>query len=344
MNLCLVCHDHKYYNQSVSASFWLLKKTHKKDGFVKGKEVKGLISVIMPCFNAGKFLVEAIESVLQQSYTHTELIIVDDGSTDNSNAILKDYENRITVIRQERQGPYPARNKGIEKCNGEYVAFLDADDYWAEDCLKELYDTLHDKNCALAYCGWQNVGIPGKSGDPFIPSNYETPDKIETFLSAASKWPIHAALTRKSVLNEVGGFDENFKTCMDYDLWLRIASNHSICLVEKVLAFYRHHEEGQITSKQWRQAINVRLIKNKFLSNYPESIKDIPKSKLREYIDGTLLQRGYTCYWKRDLVSARKIFHASIKTGYWGFKDLKYLLPSLLPEKLYLTLIGKIDG
>jgi len=305
---------------------------------------KGLISVIMPCFNGKKYLREAIESVRQQTYSHVELIVVDDGSTDGSQDILREYGEQITVIKQENQGPYPARNLGLQHAQGEFAAFLDADDYWRADCLELLHKALANSNAALAYCGWQNIGLPGKRGAPYIPPNYEAGNKAEQFLRAAAPWPIHAALVRRSALEEVGGFDLQWPTCMDYDLWLRLGLTRLIVRVEDVLAFYRHHNEGQITSKQWRQAKNSWLVKKKFVESNLEAVADIPTARLKDLIDGGLLRRGYDAYWKHDLVSAQKIFRVVLRECTWGGSDLKYLLPALLPEWVYIKLVQTLSS
>lgn len=302
------------------------------------------ISVIMPCYNGEKFLKESIDCVLNQSYKNVELIVVDDGSTDSSKEIVRSYGDRVSLIEQQNKGPYPARNNGIKNSHGEFVAFLDADDYWAPTFLEDLYTALKNSNAALAYCGWQNVGIPGKQSKPYIPPDYENGDKLHAFLRAAAPWPIHAALIRRTVLDEVGGFDEDYRTCMDYDLWLRTGATRPIILVSKVMAFYRHHREGQITSTQWRQAYNTWQVKKKFLNANPDVVKQIPKEKLDTLVNGALLKRGYDAYWKRDIVSAQKIFRMVIKSGSWKLKDLKYLLPALLPESLYQKLLSKADA
>ena len=124
---------------------------------------------------------------------------------------------------------------------------------------------------------------------------------------------------------------------MDYDLWLRIGASRRDRRVPEVLAFYRHHDRGQITSKQWRQAENVWLVKKKFVAASPQLVARILAPRLEELIDGGLLRRGYDCYWRRDLVSARRIFRRSLRTGGWKLKDLQYLLPALLPEAPYLA-------
>lgn len=297
----------------------------------------------MPCFNGGVYLREAVDSVLCQSYPNVELIVIDDGSTDNSLDILAEYDTRITVIKQQNQGPYPARNKGLEHCHGEYIAFLDADDYWREDCLQRLFDAVDCSGAVLAYCGWQNVGLPGPRGEPHIPPDYENKGKLESFLRAAAPWPIHAALVKKSAVDNAGGFDEDLFSCMDYDLWLRVGVPNKVVLVPEVLAFYRHHDSGQITSKQWVQAKNSWLVKKKFIGDFPGLISAIPKDKLRRWVDGGLLKRGYDAYWHRDLFSAQKIFRVAFFSGGWVAGDLKYILPSLLPWPLYKALFEMFD-
>jgi glycosyltransferase involved in cell wall biosynthesis len=302
--------------------------------------VPGLISVVMPCYNASAYLASAVDSVLSQSYPDVELIVVDDGSTDGSQAILKGYGNRIVRVEQKNRGPGPARNRGISMAKGELIAFLDADDWWSAECLEQLHRSLIDSRAALAYCGWQNVGKPGKAGEPYIPPDYEAGSKADRFLRTAAPWPIHAALCRRTVLDEVGGgFDEQWATCMDYDLWLRIAVARPIVLVPEVMAFYRHHDSSQITSKQWRQARNVWRVKRHFVARHPELLSGLSKNRLRDLVDGGLLRRGYDAFWKRDLVSAQRIFRMVLRTGYWKMRDLRYLLPALLPEKWFQSLV-----
>lgn len=307
-----------------------------------------LVSIVMPCYNAAPHLREAVDSVLRQSYENVELIIIDDGSTDDSPTIAAAMTaanpGRIRLLRTQRAGPYPARNFGIGNAGGEFLAFLDADDYWRHDFLEKMHEALGATNAVLAYCGWQNVGAAARSGEPYVPPDYDAEDKVERFLRSAAPWPIHAALVRKAIIDAAGGFDTTFATCMDYDLWLRIAAANPIVRVPEVLAFYRHHDQEQITSKQWRQAENVWRVKKKFVATSPHLVAHFPRGRLGDLIDGGLLRRGYDCYWRRDLVSARRIFRRSFQAGGWRLKDLKYLLPALLPESPYLSLIGRVAG
>ncbi len=304
-----------------------------------------LISVIMPCYNAAPFVREAVDSVMGQTYARTELVIVDDGSTDGSIELLKqladEHPGRITLLFQNHEGPYTARNHALRHARGFMIAFLDADDWWRDDFLEKLNAALEDNDdAALAYCGWQNIGLEGARGAPYVPPKDDAQDKAEKFLRAASPWPIHAALVRRKAVDEAGSFQTYLPTCMDYDFWLRIGVDKPIVLVPEVMAFYRHQREGQIISKQWRQAQNAWTVKKTFVRQHPNLVAGLGPDKLKSLIDGGLLSRGYDNYWRRDLVSARHIFRLVLRTGGWQSKDLRYLLPALLPEKLYLALIG----
>ena len=307
-----------------------------------------LVSVVMPCFNAERYLEQAVRSVMAQTLRVVELIVIDDESTDQSPQIVSrlqaEFGGRIVHASQAKAGPYAARNHGLHLAQHPFVAFLDADDWWAPDCLEKLHAALlADSKAALAYCGWQNIGLEGGRGAPYVPPDYELEDKATRFLRAAAPWPIHAALVRRSVIDEVGGFDLDLPTCMDYDLWLRIAVARPIRLVPEVLAFYRHHRSGQITSTQWRQARNSWLVKRKFVRQQPQLVRHLSRSVLKDLIDGSLLRRGYDNFWRRDLESAQRIFRMSLVKGGWRVKDLVYLLPSLLPPALFRKIVISRD-
>jgi len=223
---------------------------------------------------------------------------------------------------------------------GEFIAFLDADDWWTQDCLEKLHAALASSDAAIAYCGWQNVGATDRSNEPFVPPDYEAGDKASQFLRAAAPWPIHAALTRTEALRAVGGFDTNWPSCMDYDLWLRIGVPEHIVRVPEAMAFYRHKVGGQITSKQWIQAENSWRVKKKFIASHPEQVAHLGANKLRELTDGAYLKRGFQAYWRRDLTTAWHVFRQALRNGGWKLSELKYLLPALLPHDLYVRMIN----
>jgi glycosyltransferase involved in cell wall biosynthesis len=309
---------------------------------------QGLISIIMPCYNAASFLEKAVMSVMNQTYRKLELIIIDDGSTDNSYEICErlqsEHPDRVKILRQNQKGPYIARNLGLDHATGEFIAFLDADDWWSEDFLTKLHAALEDApDSVLSYCGWRNVGAVDRNNSPFIPKNYESDSKLELLLDGGSPWPIHAALSRHAAINSIGGFRTDLSTSLDFDMWLRLAAFNKIILVPEALAFYYFHGEGQISSQPWKQAINGWRIKRSFLSAHSSVIADIGKKRISELVDRGLLQRGFFYYWRRDLDTSQKIFRKCLAAGGWRWGELIYLLPALLPGRLYRYLMRLMD-
>jgi len=303
-----------------------------------------LISIIMPCFNAAEYVSRSVLSALEQTYSDIELIVVNDGSTDHSLDRLKAIDDpRLVVIDQPNRGVCAARNRGLSQAKGRFIAFLDADDTWRRDCLEKLHAALvNAEDAALAYCGWQNVGLPGRQGEPYIPRDYEASSKLE-YLLRSCPWPIHAALIRQSVIQAVGGFDTRFPTSEDYGLWLKLSARNRIILVPEVMAFYHHHTGSRASKDSVQVARNHWLVQREFIKDNPSLVSGIKRSRLDELTHGELLKRGYQAYWKRDLDTARAIFYMVMKVGYGKPSDWKYMIPSLLPLAMHRMLVRYTD-
>lgn len=306
------------------------------------------ISIVMPCYNGARYISTSVESVLRQSFTSFELIIVNDGSTDDSSRILDTIgDDRMIVVNQANTGVIGARNKGLSLASAEYVAFLDADDTWDRDFLSKMYQALQVRaGACLAYCGWQNVGVTGPRGEPFIPPNYENQKKIDTLLEGC-RWPIHAVLARRKNVIAVGGFDQRFLTGEDYWLWLRMALFRPIVQVPEVLAYYRHHGTQRSTERNRAlKGINTWKMRLELLKDYPDIKGNLGRRRVRQILYGALLQRAYQCYWDEDLVDARTLFRIVMKHGYGTLADWKYMLPALLPFPLHKRVLRVIrrDG
>jgi len=299
------------------------------------------ISVIMPCYNAASFLERGVGTVLSQTWEDVELIIIDDGSTDGTGLMLdKMRDSRIKIVKQANRGVAAARNAGLLEATGKFVAFLDVDDTWRVDALEKLVQPLlRTEDVAIAYCGWQNVGLCDGRGEPYVPPEYEDENKLACLIRACP-WPIHAALARRETVVAVGGFPVGVKHAEDYALWLRIACFAPIVRVPEVLAYYHFHGVGQASENKAAAALAHWNIQQEFLRHHGEIVASLGKSKIRELTDGYLLERGFDCYWRRDLVAARKIFRAVLGKGRFQLKNLKYLLPALLPLYIHRYLIG----
>ncbi len=305
------------------------------------------ISVIMPCFNAAAFVEDAVNSVMNQTYADVELIVVDDGSTDASVHIIErlstQYASRISLHFQNHMGPYPARNLGLKHAHGGRVSFLDADDYWSPAALEKLSAAMDASQADIAYCGWQNVGTGAPGTKPHIPPDYGQMDTAAEFLRSCP-WPIHAALVRREAIDAVKGFSERCFSAMDYDLWLRLyAHTQKLTRVPEVMAFYRWHDKGQISSTKWKQVLDALQVRRDFVAHHPERVAHLSKEEVFELSDGILLREAYGAYWRRDLFDAQKLFRYALTHGLWNVADLRYLIPALLPGALFQWLVGTSD-
>jgi glycosyltransferase involved in cell wall biosynthesis len=302
------------------------------------------VSVIMPCHNAVSHLPASVGSVLAQAFTDWELIAIDDGSCDDTLAWLRaQSDTRIRPLTQANRGASAARNAGLTAARGAYVAFLDADDTWAPAFLEKMQAALRSRPAAvLAYCGWQNLGLPGGRGEPFVPPDYENATKAET-LFAGCRWPIHAALVKREAVLAAKGFDPSLKNAEDYALWLRVATSAPIVRVPEVLAFYHFHGHTQASSNTARAALHRLQAQQHYLAQHPDFHVALGKRRARALTLGELLRRGYACYWQRDLPAARQIFRAVMQHGYGTAKDWAYMLPAWLPEPWHRWLIRQRD-
>ncbi len=301
------------------------------------------VSVVMPCFNAARHLRASVASALGQSLSDLELIVVDDGSTDESPTILAALDDpRVKVHTQANRGVCEARNAGIALARGQFIAFLDADDTWHADCLRELHAALVHSGATLTYCGWQNMGLPGPCGEPYVPPEYDDDSKLLSLFDNC-RWPIHACLTRREAIVAAGGFDPRFKTSEDYLLWLKIGKDQPIVRVPRVLAFYHFHDGGQATQDKARVAINHFRAQRAFLDEFPGDARRIPTQARRASMEGRLVQRGLECHWSRDLAHARPIFRTLLLEGHAKLRHWKYVLPAFLPHPVHAFLVHQFD-
>jgi len=204
------------------------------------------VSVIIPTYNRGWILKEAIDSVLAQDYKGFELIVVDDGSTDNTREILDSYGRDIIVLRQTNQGVSAARNRGIAEARGRLVAFLDSDDIWLPRKLLRQVDFFNSTPAAVVN---QTEEIWIRNGVRVNPKNrHRKPSGMifERSLGLCLVSP-SAVMIPKNLFNAVGVFDENLPACEDYDLWLRISCRYPVHLIDTPLILKRGGHADQLS-------------------------------------------------------------------------------------------------
>lgn len=211
---------------------------------------KKLVSVIIPTYNRGNWIKEAVESVLTQSYPNYELIVVDDGSSDDTGKALRSINSKIRYIFQPNSGPSSARNKGLELSRGEWIAFLDSDDLWKPEKLTAQMEAFQkEPQFKIFYTKeiWIRNGKfvnPRKKHTKYCGWIY--PRCLPACIISPSSVIIH-----HSVFEEVGCFDTFLPVAEDYDLWLRISSRYPVKLIPEKLIIKRGGHPGQLSKIYW---------------------------------------------------------------------------------------------
>lgn len=216
------------------------------------------ISAVIPTYNRGYCIKRAINSVLDQTFPALEIVVVNDGSTDNTNEILKEYSGSISIISQENKGVSSARNVGIKNSRGDWIALLDSDDEWFPDKLKNQHN-FYLRNSHLKIFQCEEIWI--RNGVRVNPRNKHQKKGGWIFLDCLPLCIVSpsAVLFKKSLWQEINGFDEQFPVCEDYDLWLRIARKYEIGL-DTVPGTIRHGGYDDQLSRSFKVIDEYRLM------------------------------------------------------------------------------------
>ena len=210
----------------------------------------GKVSVIIPTYNRGEVLDQAVKSVLAQTYKNYELIVVDDGSTDNTSRILRKFGNKIRYFSKLHGGVSSSRNFGLEKSEGSWVAFLDSDDYWLPEKLERQIQYVQEhQNILIVQTDekWIRNGVPV---NPIKKHRKYSGWIFSKCLPLCIVSP-SAVMIHQRIFNDVGVFDENLPVCEDYDLWLRIAYKYQIDLIPEKLIVKTGGHSDQLSRQYW---------------------------------------------------------------------------------------------
>jgi glycosyltransferase involved in cell wall biosynthesis len=200
-----------------------------------------LVSVVIPNYNYARFLPAALDSVLGQTHRSLDVIVIDDGSTDDSAKVLAGYNGRIRVLRQQNAGVSAARNAGILASRGEAIAFLDADDLWAADKIEAQLEHLADPQVGLVHCGIQYIDAQGDSLGVDVEGAEGHILIAHALLRKKTVRTGSSALVRRDCFDKVGLFDTGLTTAADWDMWRRLISSYAVAMVRRPLLKYRLH-------------------------------------------------------------------------------------------------------
>ena len=243
------------------------------------------VSIILPTYNRASMLNKAIDSTLNQTFKDFELIIVDNYSTDNTESVVKSYDDkRISYFKNQNNGLVSInRNYGIQKSCGEYIAFLDDDDLWLPEKLEKQVKLL-DSNKKLGLVYSRSYVIDDR-GNPAKPTYFRgiklRRGHVFNELLVSNFIPQLTVLTRRDALDKVGKFDLQYKIAQDYDLWLRIANHYTVDFIDQPLAKYRFHKESESYLNPERSSIETQWMLLKFMELYP----NFDKLYYKEFIE-----------------------------------------------------------
>jgi glycosyltransferase involved in cell wall biosynthesis len=232
-----------------------------------------LVSVITATYNMADYLTETLDSVLGQDHPVVESIVVDDGSTDHTSAVLERYEDdpRVRIVRQANAGQTRAKNRGLEEAKGEYVGFCDADDIWLPHKLSRQLPRFEvDDPPGLVYADTQFMDEHGD--DLTTPNTPRYRGHISARLLIDNFIPFPTALAPRRVLEDLGGFDERRSMSIDYDLWLRLSARHWVDYVPEVLARYRIWP-GQMSHRTGERLDNAFRVIEEFVQDHPGVVR-----------------------------------------------------------------------
>jgi glycosyltransferase involved in cell wall biosynthesis len=298
---------------------------------------KNLVSVIMPVYNREKYVTDAIMSIINQSYDCVEVVVVNDGSTDGSLEIIQElerlYPNKIIVLNQVNQGQVIARNNAIQKCNGEFVAFLDSDDIWEPQKL-ELQIPLFKANVGLVYCGIYQIDDNGnilgeEACDDRIQGNIFPQLLVQNRMTGGT------VVVRRDILNNVGVFDEEFKAAENWDLWLRVCFSYEAAVVNLPLVRYRLHDSNM--SKDFILMINAKeQIISKHCSD-TNVLSQFPDACRQAYADLSYC-KGALLFSEHKFSEAKTHFVASFKLLPFYKDTAQRLLRCLLGKRINILI------
>lgn len=308
-----------------------------------------MISIVIPLYNKERSIITTLESVLAQTYADYEVIVVDDGSTDNSLRVVRERiselgTERVRVIHKENGGVSSARNRGIEEAQGEYIALLDGDDIWDKEYLAEQVKMIHEFPDAVMwginFAETNNgqlvrkleTGLPnGYRG--YVENYFEMKERISDLFCSSS------VVIQREVFDKVGMFDERIKYAEDTDMWWRIIATHKVAFDDKYMVFYRYDAENR--------ALNQTRQLKYFLPYYTDKYQEPLYSSNKvfyHYVNCWTAQQIRSYFFSENdtdrndaKIAVRKIDYLVIPLKYRLLYKLPYFIAKLFNklDKLY---------
>lgn len=300
-----------------------------------------LVSVVIPSYNCARFVPAAIRSALAQTYRNIEIIVVDDGSTDDTRAAVEAFGKSVRYIHQANQGLPGARNTAIKVANGELLAFLDADDEWLPEKLQVQVPLLSaDPRVALVHSDLTFLDVEtGKQYQQYQPRERFKGQCYGTLFFGNNVTP-STVVARAAAVKDVGLFDASLVTgCEDFDLWLRLARHHSFAYCPQPLTIYRLHGSN-MTRNHLRMGQAVLAVTLKALAADPTLRTMVGARRADRHVADLLGSIGYLLRQAGNRSAARDHFWRALRLDPRAVHLWRMWLSSLLPRSTRATLAG----
>lgn len=274
------------------------------------------ISVVIATYNRANYLPATIDSILAQSFQHFELIVVDDGSTDNTAAVVAPYGDKLKYIQQENRGPSAARNHGVRLARAPWIAIQDSDDLSLPNHLELLYRyAAAHPQCAMVFGNGAYLGGPEHRRETIIPA--EKSRRLaargitleDVFEKSIVR--LQAALMSKASYDAIGGHDDSLRICMDLDLAFRLFVNYPVHYLDEVLFQYRKHEGNIGRNEELRLNENIRVIE-KLMRDYPKAAADLGGARVARRLAYRYYRLAKGRWHRNQAVTAKQALRQAI--------------------------------
>jgi len=304
------------------------------------------VSVIIPTYNRAEFIVKSIESVLSQTRPVDEIIVVDDGSTDNTKQVINSkFGKHVKYVWQENAGPAAARNTGIRYSTGDWLALIDSDDVWTPHKNERECNFISENSGTeflFSHMGvFFNDNIDSAKKEiknervcKYFETNNKDAKESFSYLIEENIVPTSSTFFKKECLNRTGTFNENLKSGEDLDLWLRLSLYCKVGFLNEVLIFRRRHNDNLVNDFVLRQETLLQVLEGFKNSTY--KLDPVQNKKIRKKIGPVCYELGSYLFLKRKFKEAQRYFIQSLKSGHADIKIIiKMLLTSLMSHFQY---------
>lgn len=298
------------------------------------------VSIVVTCYNYGKYVSGCLNSILNQTFENYEVIVIDDGSTDDSQERIQPFlkDKRFRYVKQSNKGQARAKNRGIDEARGDLIAFLDADDLWEPYKLEHQLPLFDQKGVGVVYSGLTYINEEGEISPRGIVSQYLRPRRgdIANYLIYDNFIPFSSAVVKRECFELLGAFNEALNMGIDWDLWLRISTQFKFEYCDRNALLYRTGHSYQMSRNLLERFRCADIITQNFILQFPDAVSLRVKKDalyysccLRGY---TLRSYGYPFIWK-NYFNAIRLFPSRAQAYIGLIKTTGAYLVSLLGGK-----------